>query len=68
MPSTGHFVEFDRYQMAGRSKKLARQIDAKLRIHALHKLSVLLPAEVVKICTFSFALEHSEVSEEAQQI
>ena len=58
MPSTGHFVEFDRYKMAGRSKKLARQIDAKLRINALHELSVLLSAEVVKICSHSLSCKN----------
>ena len=68
MPSTGHFVEFDRYQMAGRSEKMPRRIDAKLRIHTFTELSVLLSAEVVEICSHSFALEHSEVSEVAQQI
>ena len=42
--------------------------DAKLRIHTLTELSVLLSAEVVEICSHSFELEHSEVSEEAQLI
>ena len=60
MPSTGHFVVFDWNQMAAWCKKMARQIDAKLRIHTDTELSVLLSAEVVEIRSHSFQLEHPE--------
>jgi len=49
MPSTGHFAEFVRNQMAAWCESSVRQIGLKLRIQTHTEFSLLLSHEVVKI-------------------